>query len=106
MIKRYNILEHRLVDATDEAALVSLYANPDDQELKELQDRVGVDAHTLHSALDPDEVPRVELAPEYVAAIIKRPKSYAPTDMPDDDEEEDDDAGTAVAPVAPKDAAK
>jgi magnesium transporter len=80
MQKRYHILERRLVEAEDGSALVSIYVNPDDAELKQLVGEQGLDAHALHSALDADEVPRVEVAPKYVAALVKRPKSYTAAD--------------------------
>ena len=33
MVRHYNIIERRLVDAAEDAALVSIYTNPDDQEM-------------------------------------------------------------------------
>ena len=79
MLTRYHILERRVVEAQDEAAPVSVYVAPDDLEVRHLVDTVGIDEHTLRSALDPDELPRLELAPSHVALILKRPLSYTPS---------------------------
>ena len=64
----------------EETAPVLLYVQPDTEERRELIDRYRVDEHTLSSALDPDEVPRVEFEPEHLAVIFKRPKSYSAQD--------------------------
>ena len=64
----------------EETAPVLLYVQPDAEERRELIDRYRVDEHTLSSALDPDEVPRVEFEPEHLAVIFKRPKSYSAQD--------------------------
>jgi magnesium transporter len=40
-----------------------------------------LDEHTLNSALDPDELSRLEFEPEHLALIFKRPKSYSHNDQ-------------------------
>jgi len=80
MHKRYNFIERRLVEVADEPALVSVYVNPDESERKYLVDMLELDEHTLHSALDADELPRLEFEPEHMALIVKRPCSYTPAD--------------------------
>ena len=42
----------------------------------DLVERYKLDEHTLNSALDPDELARLEFEPEHVAVIYKRPKNY------------------------------
>jgi len=59
---------------------VLMYVNPDATERKYLVETLGVDEHTLASALDPDEQARLEVEPEHVAIILKRPKNYSHED--------------------------
>ena len=63
-------------DGADGAA-VSIYAHPDEQERRYLIDELKVDEHTLNSALDPDELSRLEYEPDHLAIIFKRPKNYS-----------------------------
>jgi magnesium transporter len=42
---------------------------------EELTKHLGLDAHDLESALDPDEISRVEFAPDTISLIWKRPKN-------------------------------
>ncbi len=56
---------------------VHVYVNPDEQERRYLIDTLKIDEHTLTSALDPDELARLESEPEHVAIIYKRPRNYS-----------------------------
>ncbi len=60
-----------------ETGNVFLYVNPDEQERKYLADALKLDEHTLNSALDPDELARLEFEPQHVALILKRPRNYS-----------------------------
>ena len=72
----YRITEGRLAEAENCAsASVVVYLQPDEAERKILVDDLQVDEHTLSSALDPDELARLESEPEHLAVIFKRPKS-------------------------------
>ncbi|NUQ65776.1 MAG: magnesium transporter CorA family protein [Pirellulales bacterium] len=59
---------------------VQVYVNPDANERKYLCETLKLDEHTLASALDPDEQARVEIEPEHIAIIFKRPKNYSSED--------------------------
>jgi magnesium transporter len=59
---------------------VLVYVNPDEAERRHLVHDLKVDEHTLTSALDPDELARMEFEPEHAAIIIKRPKNYSAAD--------------------------
>jgi magnesium transporter len=59
---------------------VLVYVNPDEAERRHLLHDLKVDEHTLTSALDPDELARMEFEPEHTAIIIKRPKNYSAAD--------------------------
>jgi magnesium transporter len=53
---------------------------PTESERKFLATELKLDEHTLNSALDPDELARLEFEPEHTALIIKRPKNYSSED--------------------------
>jgi magnesium transporter len=76
MVKNYGISEGRVVNAGDGRSSILVYINPDDPERKHLVDNLKIDEHTLQSALDPNELGRIEFEPDHVALIIKRPKRY------------------------------
>ncbi|MGN1057911.1 MAG: magnesium transporter CorA family protein, partial [Candidatus Avelusimicrobium sp.] len=55
--------------------------NPTVEEQRFLVDSYQIDEHTLASALDPDELPRLEFEPEHIVTIYKRPKNYSGKDQ-------------------------
>jgi magnesium transporter len=77
MIKYYNIQDFKLQQTTETEGEVVVLFNPSDAEKKYLVETLKVDEHTLNSALDPDELSRIEFEPNHVAAIFKRPKTYS-----------------------------
>jgi len=81
MLKRFNVVDQRMTEVTADPCLVSLYVNPDEAEKRYLIDTLKIDEHTLNSALDPDELSRLEFEPEHMAIIFKRPKSYSYKDQ-------------------------
>lgn len=52
-----------------------LFSNPDPAERDLLRSAFKLDEHALASALDPDEVSRIEFHPDYLFLIWKRPKT-------------------------------
>ncbi|MBI5724659.1 MAG: magnesium transporter CorA family protein [Planctomycetes bacterium] len=80
MLKRLTICDGRLIEAKDAVCHVEIYIAPDDTDRRYLMDTCKIDEHTLHSALDPDELPRLEFEPDHVAMIFKRPKNYSAAD--------------------------
>ena len=76
MLKCYTITSGRLAEVDASGGQIFVYVNPDEAERRLLVDTWKIDEHTLASALDPDELPRLEFEPEHVAMILKRPKSY------------------------------
>lgn len=81
MISAYTIKDSKIVQSTDESGDILIYVKPDDADRKILLERYKLDEHTLNSALDPDELARVEFEPEHIAMIIKRPKNYSGTEQ-------------------------
>jgi magnesium transporter len=80
MVKSYGIVENRVVNAEDGHGNILIYINPGDAERKHLVDNLKIDEHTLQSALDPNELGRIEFEPDHAALIIKRPKRYCARD--------------------------
>ena len=81
MLKEYLIKEKKLVETEGEKAQVYVYTNPTLEEQRFLIDTYQIDEHTLASALDPDELPRLEFEPEHTVMIYKRPKNYSGKDQ-------------------------
>ncbi|MCX8037792.1 MAG: magnesium transporter CorA family protein [Candidatus Sumerlaeia bacterium] len=77
MQKRYDIVDRRIVETDNENALITVFINPDAEEKKHLVEALKLDEHTLNSALDPDELARMEFEPEHMAVIFKRPRNYS-----------------------------
>jgi magnesium transporter len=78
MLKTYCIRDSRIVEAPGGPIMV--YVAPDEAERRFLVDSCRVDEHTLASALDPDELARLEFEPDHVALIFKRPRNYSGRD--------------------------
>ena len=80
MQRKLYISDGKLVEGGDGEAVVFVYIAPDEAERRYLVDQLKIDEHTLNSALDPDELSRLEFEPEHVAMILKRPKRHAAED--------------------------
>lgn len=71
----FQIQNGAIVPSTDEQAQIVVYKAPDDTEKRQLIATLHLDPYDLESALDPDEISRVEFAAERISLIWKRPKS-------------------------------
>ena len=80
MQRKLYISDGKLVENGEGEAAVIVYFAPDEAERRYLVDQLKIDEHTLNSALDPDELSRLEFEPEHVAMILKRPKRHASED--------------------------
>ena len=78
VLRRCELYEGKLRDRED--GPLWIVTAPDDAERRLLVETLRLDEHTLASALDPDELSRVESEPEHVAIILKRPKNYSSED--------------------------
>ncbi|MEK7474077.1 MAG: magnesium transporter CorA family protein [Candidatus Coatesbacteria bacterium] len=76
MLSYYALKDNRVVEDGPGAAHVIVVVDPDADEKKMLIATYGIDEHTLNSALDPDELSRLEFEPEHVAMIYRRPLNY------------------------------
>lgn len=82
MRKDYHISGCKLVEGcTAESHPVYVFIEPNADERRYLVEDLKIDEHTLNSALDPDELARLEFEPEHIAVIFKRPKNYSGRDQ-------------------------
>jgi len=77
MFQAMELAHGRLVPAAAPGGNVLVYINPDEAERRHLVESLKIDEHTLASALDPDELARLEFEPDHVAIIYKRPRNYS-----------------------------
>ena len=80
MRANYDIIDGRLVPTDDANSNIQVFIDPNETERMYLIGELDLDEHTLASALDPDELSRVEFEPDHVAVISKRPKHYSTED--------------------------
>jgi magnesium transporter len=80
MRTNYDIVNGRLLPTEDANSKIQVFISPNETERMYLVGELNLDEHTLSSALDPDELSRVEFEPTHVAIIFKRPKHYSEDD--------------------------
>lgn len=80
MLQRMELSGGKVVPDGDNGNIY-VYVNPDEAERKYLVETLQLDEHTLASALDPDELARLEFEPDHAAVIFKRPRNYSRDDM-------------------------
>jgi magnesium transporter len=80
MLQQMELVDGKVASNGDLTGNVYVYVNPDEQERRYLVETLKIDEHTLVSALDPDELARLEIEPEHVAIIYKRPRNYSSAD--------------------------
>jgi len=81
MLKRFQLQDGLLVHAESEESPIHVYINPDAAERDALQAAFKTDGHTLSSALDPDEISRIEFNHDHLLLIWKRPASHSGKDV-------------------------
>lgn len=77
MINSYRLTPRGLQPVDDINSEVLLFIDPDSEECEQLKKRFHIDEHGLASALDPDEVSRIEFHPDSLFLIWKRPQNYS-----------------------------
>lgn len=77
MYKKFDIVDKTIVTVERDDNLIDVYINPDDTEKQQILTNIEFDEHTLNSALDADEIPRVEFEKDYTFIIWKRPNNYS-----------------------------
>ncbi len=81
MLTRFGLIDGHVAPATQPDSPILVFTNPDESERRYLIDELKVDEHTLNSALDPDELSRLEFEPSHLAVIYKRPRNYSGRDQ-------------------------
>lgn len=76
----YQLDGGKLLPCSLETAAIITYNEPTAEELLELQNKYGIDNHNLMSALDPDELSRLEFEETQATIIFKKPRSYCADD--------------------------
>lgn len=69
----YEIKDGAVAASAPDRATIDVFTAPDESEKSYLVETLGLDRHDLESALDPDEISRVEFTPDYVYIVWKRP---------------------------------
>jgi magnesium transporter len=80
MVHAYKIESGVVAPSNVESGPVLVYINPTIEEKDILVGNFNIDSHTLQSALDPDELSRLEFEPDHAAVILKRPQNYSAAD--------------------------
>ena len=80
MLKIYSLQKGKILPSAEGSPLIEVYSLPDGSERTRLMEDYGIDEHTMSSAVDPDETPRIEFEDNYTAIILKYPKNYSAED--------------------------
>lgn len=79
MLKQYKLENGKLIE-TDKKPLLLVYIAPNREEINYLIEEFGIAEYNINSALDPEEVSRVEFEDDHIIIILKRPKNYSTED--------------------------
>jgi magnesium transporter len=80
MVKEYRIQDGQLMPCEDHHGIVKVFINPDVVERNFLEHTCKISTHNISSAMDPDEIGRMEFEEEHLVIIIKSPKNYSSSD--------------------------
>lgn len=80
MLRRHDIASGRVVESRDEKSRVLVFVAPGEREQKEISERYGIDESLVRSALDPEEIARLEFDDGYAACFFNIPKNYSARD--------------------------
>jgi magnesium transporter len=80
MVKKFNIQNSNLIETGEDTGSLTIFISPDTEQVEEISKKYDIDRHTVESALDPDEISRMELEGDNLFIIWKRPKNYISTD--------------------------
>lgn len=81
MQKKFQIQDGKMAENGTKECVVTLFVNPDEGEKKYLIEQLGIDEYDMNSALDPNELGRVEFESGHTVVIVKRPKRYSSEDQ-------------------------
>ncbi len=81
MIKYYSTENNKIQVADMASSNLFMVVDPTPEEKKFLTTQEELDEHNLNSALDPDEVSRLEYETNHLVLILKKPRSYSSNDL-------------------------
>lgn len=73
----FKIQQETLVPCSDADANITVYSTPEEAEKQEIVNVLDLPRHDVESALDPDEISRVDFTPDYIYIIWKRPNNVS-----------------------------
>jgi magnesium transporter len=73
----FEIRNDMLTSVVAETAPIAVFSSPGQKEIQEIIETLGIDRYDLDSALDPDEISRVEFTPDRISMIWKQPKQVS-----------------------------
>jgi magnesium transporter len=78
MYRGFDLVDGQLAERTGgETAAIRVYINPSADERNYLVTTLGVDEYDLNSALDPEEVSRIEVDSDRLLIVWKRPSAFS-----------------------------
>ena len=77
MLQKYDIINNQLYPTDKDDANILIYSNPTAEDRQHLISILPIDQHSISSALDPDEISRLELKPNLTFMIWKHPENYS-----------------------------
>jgi len=80
MLQEYGIREGQLVPCDEQKGLVKVFISPDVIERNYLEHTCRISPHNISSAMDPDEIGRLEFENDHTMLLIKSPKNYSSSD--------------------------
>ena len=81
MLEAFGIENGIITPMAAEAAPILVFSSPDEEERRRICADYAIDSHDLASALDPDELGRIELGEGVIKIILKRPRNFTDEDQ-------------------------
>jgi magnesium transporter len=81
MVEGFDIEKGAIVPGDPDSAAILVFSSPDEAERAVLTGRFGIDPHDLDSALDPDELGRIDSSDRHADIILKRPRNFTGEDQ-------------------------
>ncbi len=81
MLEAFGIENGIITPMAAEAAPILVFSSPDEEERRRICADYAIDSHDLASALDPDELGRIELGEGVIKIILKRPRNFTGEDQ-------------------------
>src|SRR5574344_660637 len=77
MISFYEIHEGTLVNSDKDSATITIYTSQDESEKQKIMNSLDITKHDIESALDPEEISRIEFTSEHTYIIWKQPNNVS-----------------------------